>query len=95
MIQPLGKRVLILPIKEDATVKSTGLSEIDEDFLAPQSIKGEVVVIGTSVTLVSIGQIVLCSQFAPTQTKEKPGDKYVTLPEEDILAVIVPDKLAS
>ena len=94
MILPLGNRLLVEPIKEDASHKTaSGLVISDAEFKAPQSIKAKVIAVGDNVVTVEVGDIVLCSQFAPTQAKEKPGDNTVIVPEEDLLAVVKPDKL--
>lgn len=91
MIQPLGSRLLIEPIKEDATVTGGTIQYQDQEFKVPQSIKALVVAKGDKVIEVEVGDTVLVSQFAPTQAKEKPGDNTVIVPVEDVLAVVRSD----
>lgn len=95
MIRPLGNRLVIEPIKEDArTTTAAGLIIEDQEFKVPQSLKATVVAVGPGVADIAPGDVVMVSQFAPTQVKEKPGDKTLMVPAEDVLAVVVPDKVA-
>lgn len=92
MLKPLGSRLLVQPIKSSATVTTaTGLMYEDTEFKAPQSLRAKVLAIGPDVTGITVGSEIFCSQFAPTQALEKPGDKTVIVPEEDVLCVVVPD----
>lgn len=86
MIKPLGSRLLVVPVKEDH--KTTGGIMVGEE-IAPQSMKAEVVAVGPEVKDFKAGDVILVSQFAPTQAKESPVDKTLIVPAEDVLAVIV------
>lgn len=85
MIKPLGTRLLIVPVKEDH--KTASGIQLGEE-IAPQSLKAEVVGIGPEVKDFKVGDVILVSQFAPTQAKESPIDKTLVVPSEDVLAVI-------
>lgn len=86
MIKPLGARLLIEPVKQDH--KTSGGIMLGEE-LAPQSLKAEVLAVGPEVKDLKVGDVILVSQFAPTQAKELPADKTLIVPAEDVLAVIV------
>lgn len=86
MIKPLGSRLLIVPVKQDH--KTTGGIMLGEE-VAPQSLKAEVLATGPEVKDFKVGDVILVSQFAPTQAKETPADKTLIVPAEDVLAVIV------
>lgn len=87
MIKPLGNRLLIKPIKQKEIATNSGILVSEE--IAPQSLKAEVVAIGDEVKDFEAGDVILVSQFAPTQAKELPSDDTLIVPAEDILAVIV------
>lgn len=86
MIKPLGTRLLVEPVKEEHKT-NTGIMLGEE--LAPQSLKAKVLAAGPEVKDFKVGDIILVSQFAPTQAKESPADKTLIVPAEDVLAVIV------
>lgn len=87
MIKPLGNRLLIKPIKQKEIATNSGILVSEE--IAPQSLKAEVVAIGDEVKDFEADDVILVSQFAPTQAKELPSDDTLIVPAEDILAVIV------
>ena len=87
MIKPLGNRLLIKPIKQKEIATNSGILVSEE--IAPQSLKAEVIATGDEVKDFKAGDVILVSQFAPTQAKELPSDDTLIVPAEDILAVIV------
>lgn len=87
MIKPLGNRLLIKPIKQKEIATNSGILVSEE--IAPQSLKAEVVAIGDEVKDFEADDVILVSQFAPTQAKELPSDDTLIVPAEDVLAVIV------
>lgn len=93
MVVPLGTRVLIERVVS-IDKNDQGLMIDESQMRAPQSIKAEVKAIGEEVKIVKVGNTVLVSQFGPTEAKEKMFDKTLIVAEEDILAIIVPDKAA-
>lgn len=84
MIQPLGSRVLIEPIKVAELMSAGGIMLGEE--IAPQSIRAKVVAVGPDATTVEVGDVVYVSQFSPTECRDIPSDKTLICPEEDILA---------
>lgn len=92
MIEPYGSRCLVERVKTDATT-NTGFAVTEE--LAPASIKAKVLAVGKEVKETRVGDEVFVSQYAPTSVKERPFDKTLMVPEEDILGKVVPDKTVS
>lgn len=87
MLVPLGSRVILEPVKLEQ--KEVGGFVVDESlFKAPQSIRCSVVAVGEDASVVKVGDVVLVSQFGPTEAKENPLDKTLVCAEEDILAVV-------
>jgi len=86
MIKPLGSRLLVVPVKQDH--KTSGGIMLGEE-VAPQSLKAEVLAVGPEVKDFKVGDVILVSQFAPTQAKELPSDKTLIVPAEDVLAIVV------
>lgn len=86
MIQPLGNRVLIEPVKQAEAVLSAGGIVLGEDK-APQSVKAKVLAIGPEVTTVKVGDIIYVAQFSPTECRDKPDEKTLICPVEDIMAI--------
>lgn len=96
MLVPLGTRCVIVPVqKTTKEIGAAGLFINEESIAAPQSIKADVVALGKDVEVVKVGDIVLVSQFGPTEAKENVFDKTLVVAEEDILCIIKPDKVTS
>lgn len=92
MIKPLGNRILMEQIVEKAKQLASGLYVADET--APASIKAKVLGIGPDCKDVAVGDVVFVSQYGPTQVKENVNDHTLMASEDDVLAVLAPDKAA-
>lgn len=86
MVKPLGSRLLIEQIKETSATSDSGIFLGEER--APQSIKAKVLAVGDGCTLVKKDDVILISQFAPTEARESIKDNTLIASEEDVLAVI-------
>lgn len=87
MIVPLGNRLLVKPVKVKEIVHASGLVTSGEE-IAPQSLKAKVVAVGPDVVAIKVDDVILVSQFAPTQAKEIPSDDTLIVPAEDVLAIV-------
>ena len=85
-IQPLGTRLLVEPLKEEFKTKS-GL--VLGDTVAPQSLRVEVKAVGPEADEFKVGDIIFVSQYAPTDCRENPTEKTLTIPKEDVIARVV------
>lgn len=92
-IQPLGDRVLVEPLKEEATTKG-GIIIPDTAKEKPQ--QGKVIAVGTGKIddngnkvpfNVKKGDLVLMPKYGGTEVKVD-GKEYQIMREEDILGVI-------
>lgn len=92
MISPLGNRILIEQVKNELAVSDGGIVLGEER--APQSIKANVLAAGPECSLVKAGDTILVSQFSPTEARERVSDKTLIANEDDVLAIITPDKAA-
>jgi co-chaperonin GroES (HSP10) len=87
-VKPQGSRLYIERLIEDASAKQDEIIYQDEDFKAPSSLKVKVLAVGPEADY-EVGQILLVSQFAPTEAKIKPGDvNRFIVPAEDVLAIV-------
>lgn len=86
MIQPLGSRLLVEPLKEEYKTK-TGI--ILGDTIAPQSIKVKVIAVGPEAKDFKEGELLFVSQYAPTECRETPADTTLSIPCEDVIARLV------
>lgn len=94
MIIPRDTWVLVKSIPKQEVKLASGIL-IDSGWdVAPESIKAEVVAVGPNVTDIKAGDVVFVPQYAPTKVVELPSDKTYIVAEEDIVAVVVPDKAA-
>lgn len=91
MIQPTKDRVFAEPDKVQ-NITAGGLFIADTNV--PQSLRLKVLAVGPGVTVVKPDDICYVGQFAPTEVKDSPTAKTVIIPEDDIIAVVVPDKSA-
>lgn len=93
MIVPRGSRLYIERIVESAEAKEGKVVLTDEDFKAPSSLKVKVLAVGSDVTDIKVDDVLMVSQFAPTEVKENPGDRNrYMIPEEDVLAIVASDE---
>lgn len=87
-IQPLQNRILIQQAKDAIAMTASGIILGEER--APQSIKANVLAVGPDCKLVKVGDLVLVSQFSPTEARESQTDKTLIANEDDVLGIIVP-----
>ncbi len=87
-IRPLGGRVLVRVVEEQAVTKS-GLVIPDTAKDKPQ--RGEVVAVGDDDEMVKVapGNLILFAKYAGTDLRLD-GDDYLILDAADLLAVIKP-----
>lgn len=78
----VGELVTVTELTTDSGIILNG-----EDR-APQSVRLNVLAIGPDVKFTKVGDVVVVSAFAPTETREKRTDKTVTFSEDDILAAV-------
>lgn len=83
MVQPLGTRLLVEPLKEETKTKA-GI--VLGESIAPQSVKMKVLAIGPEVKDFKVGEVVFVSQYAPTECRESVADNTLTVPCEDVIA---------
>lgn len=76
----VGELVTVTELTTDSGIILNG-----EDR-APQSVRLNVLAIGPDVKHTKVGDVVVVSSFAPTETRETKLDKTVTFSEQDILA---------
>jgi co-chaperonin GroES (HSP10) len=93
MLKPLGSRCVVEAVKQVQKLDS-GFFIDEANLQAPQSLRVKIVAIGNEVKTVVVGDEVFVSQFAPTEAREKVSDKTLVIPEEDILAVVIPDNVS-
>lgn len=101
VFEPQGSKLYVERVIEDETVKYGGAEYKDEDFKAPSALKVKVLAVNPESTEYpeaypyKVGDILMVSQFAPTEVKIVPGEtgKYV-VPAEDILGIVKSDKVA-
>jgi len=82
-IEPLGMRVLLRPIEEEAKTAS-GLILPDSAKEKPQI--GEIIAVGEDVT-VEVGQKVLFPKYTGTEIKVD-GVDHIIMEDADLLAVV-------
>lgn len=85
MITPLGSRLLVEPLKEEQKTK-TGI--ILGDSIAPQSIRMKVIAVGSTAEGFKPNDIVFVAQYAPTECRETVQDNTLTVPCEDVIAIV-------
>ena len=83
-VQPLGMRVLVRPIEQEAKTAS-GLILPDSAKEKPQI--GEVVAIGDEVEMVKVGQKILFPKYTGTEIKLD-GVDHIIMEDGDLLAVV-------
>jgi hypothetical protein len=49
---------------------------------------------GPDCKLVKVGDLILVSQFSPTEARERQSDKSLIANEDDVLAIIVPETVS-
>ena len=86
MIKPLGTRILVKKVERKEIELDSGIVMAEE--VAPDSVRGEVIALGSDVKGFKVGDVILYAQFAPTQAKEFPSDKTYIVPAEDVLAIV-------
>lgn len=86
MVQPLGSRLLVEPLKEEQKTKA-GI--VLGESVAPQSVKVKVIAVGPDVEGFEVGDTVFVSQYAPTECRETVADNTLTVPCEDVIAKLV------
>jgi chaperonin GroES len=93
VLKPLGGRVVVKPHEPEEVTKG-GIVLPDTAKKKPR--RGEVVAVGPGRLLdngqrapmeVSVGDVVVFSEFAGTEISMKSGDKYVILDEDAVLAI--------
>jgi chaperonin GroES len=93
VLKPLGGRVVIKP-HEPEEVTTGGIVLPDTAKKKPR--RGEVVAVGAGKLLdngqrapmeLSVGDVVVYSEYAGTEITMKSGDEYVILEEESVLAI--------
>ncbi len=93
-IQPLGDRVVVKPLEAEERTKG-GIVIPDTAKEKPQ--EGEVIAVGSGrregdkvVPLeIKVGDRVLYGKYAGTEIRDKEGQEYLILREEDILAKVL------
>ncbi len=83
-VQPLGMRVLVRPIEQEAKTAS-GLILPDSAKEKPQI--GEVVAVGDEVEMVKVGQKILFPKYTGTEIKLD-GVDHIIMEDGDLLAVV-------
>lgn len=85
-IQPLGKNVLIEPVKKEEKTES-GIF-LPENAAQERSQQGKVVAVGESDDIrVKKGQTVLFKEYSDMKVEHE-GKEYVVVSSKDILAII-------
>lgn len=93
MLKPLGGRVVIKPHEPEEVTKG-GIVLPDTAKKKPR--RGEVVAVGPGKLLdngerapmeLSVGDVVVYSEYAGTEITMKSGDDYVVLEEDSVLAI--------
>lgn len=82
MLQPLDKRIIVVPITPEA--KKTSVLILKDE--APQSF--EVIAIGDDVKKVNIGDKILIASFSTSEVTYE-GIKYIIVNESNIIAKVV------
>jgi chaperonin GroES len=92
-IRPLGDRILVKPLAEEAATKS-GILLPDTAKEKPE--KGKIIAVGQGRTLengnkspmsVKVGDIVMFKKYSPDEIKTD-GEELLLISESDVLAII-------
>ena len=87
--KPLGNRIVVQPLEEEAQVSAGGIYIPDTAKEKPQ--KGKVVAVGSGKKdyemTVKVGDTVLYGKYSGTELKLD-GSDYLMMREDDILAII-------
>jgi chaperonin GroES len=84
-IKPIGKRLLVKPVKMEEKTSSGIILPGSENKVVPNM--GEVVSIG-SIDEVKLGDRIVYQKFAGTEITDS-GENYLILEIEDVLAIVI------
>jgi chaperonin GroES len=84
-IKPIGKRLLVKPVKMEEKTSSGIILPGSENKVVPNM--GEVVSIG-NIDEVKLGDRIVYQKFAGTEITDS-GENYLILEIEDVLAIVI------
>lgn len=85
MLKPLSNNIVVEILQEDDTTSSSGIILLSKNKEA--ELKGKVLAIGSKVSFIQVGDVVLFPSYAGIEIKHEKED-YLILKELDVLAVI-------